>query len=89
MPNPPDTDYFIYIYVATCEACHCPHVEATIADKVPRDEIERNGIEWTCRNCNSYQSTALYRAAVDARWLWVKEGKCSERHKTGNVSPMN
>lgn len=89
MQNPPSTDYFIYFYVVTCEKCHCPHVETVIADKVPRDEIERNGIDWYCKNCNSPESTALYRAAVYAKRLWVKEGKCSERHSVGSEFPTS
>jgi hypothetical protein len=84
MQNPPNTDYFVYLYVVTCEKCNCPHVEAVIADKVPRDEIEQNGIDWHCKNCNSPESTALYRAALYAKRLLVKEGKCSERHNVGN-----
>jgi len=84
MQNPPDTDYFVYLYVFTCEKCNYPHPETFVSEKVPKDEINRAAAEWFCENCNSPQSTALYRSAVYAKPLLVKNGKCSERHSVGS-----
>ena len=84
MQNPPDTDYFIYIYVFTCEKCNCPHLETVIYAQVPKDEIQQAPSEWFCENCNSPQSTAAgYRSAGYAKLLSVKNGKCLERSSTG------
>jgi hypothetical protein len=54
-----------------------------ISAKVPKDEIQQTPAEWFCKNCNSPQSTALYRSAVDVKLLSVKNGKYSERHNAG------
>ena len=89
MQNDPDTPYFVYLYVVTCEKCQCPHVETHVIDKAPKDEIDRNGIDWHCKNCKSPQSTALYRGAAYAKWLLVREGKCSERRSADSGSPRN
>jgi hypothetical protein len=87
MQNSPDTPYFVYLYVFTCEKCNRPHLETFVVETVPQDELDRTAAEWYCENCNSPQSTALYRGAVYAKWLLVNKGKCSERRSTGNVFP--
>jgi len=84
MQNAPDTPYFVYLYVFTCEKCKHPHTETVIVEKVPQDDVHRAGADWFCENCKSPQSTALYRAAVYAKSLLVQNGKCSERHNAGN-----
>jgi hypothetical protein len=85
MQNTPDTPYFVYFYVFTCEQCHCPYLDSRLVATVPHDqEIEHAPAEWTCANCNSRQSTALYRSAAYAKKLSVRSGKCSERHSVSN-----
>jgi hypothetical protein len=84
MQNSPDAPFFVYLYVFTCEKCNCPHLETMISAKVPKDELQTAPAEWYCMNCNSPQSTALYRSAVYAKLLSVKNGKCSERHSAGS-----
>ena len=80
MQNALDTPYFVYLYVFTCEQCNSPHFQTHLVPKVPQDEeIERAPAEWFCKNCSSHQSTALYRSAVYAKKLLVRNGKCSER----------
>lgn len=86
MHNPPDTDYFVYLYIFTCEKCHCPHLDTRLVTSVPQDlEIDQAPAEWFCKNCNSPQSTALYRSAVYAKKLRVKNGKCFERGNDGTL----
>jgi hypothetical protein len=79
MQNTPDAPYFVYLYVFTCEQCYYPYVETLIVPKAPKDEIDRQAAGWTCTNCESHQYTAGYQAAVYARWLSVKNGKCLVR----------
>jgi hypothetical protein len=86
MQNSPETPYFVYLYVFTCEQCSCPHVSARILASDPQDyETDREPAEWFCENCKSPQSTALYRSAVYAKKLLVKNGECSERSNGGAV----
>ncbi len=84
MQNNPDTTYFVYFYVFTCEHCGRPHLDTKCEANAPRDEeIDRAPAEWFCDNCNSPQSTALYRSAVYAKLLSVQNGKCLERRNAG------
>lgn len=87
MSNNPDTTYFVYLYVFTCEDCNYPYIETALAKEAPRDEIHQIPAAWTCENCNSPQNTAGYRSAVYAQGLLVKSGKCSERHNLGTQPP--
>ena len=66
MQNTPDTPYFAYLYVFTCEQCYYPYVETLIVPKAPKDEIDRQAAGWTCTNCKSHQYTAGYQTAVYA-----------------------
>ena len=85
MQNTSDTPYFVYFYVFTCEQCNCPHLDTRLVAHAPHDqEIDRAPAEWTCENCNSPQSTALYRSAAYVRMLSVKNGNRSERHTVSN-----
>ena len=88
MPNPPDTEYFIYFYIFACEKCHCPYRETRLIAKTPQDsEIDRMAAEWYCENCGAPNSTAFGdRSALYVRKLLVKSGKCSERRNGGIVN---
>ena len=72
MRNTPDTAYFVYLYVLTCEDCNFPYVETVTAANAPRDEIHQQAVGWTCENCNCHQYTAGYRSAVYVKALSVK-----------------
>lgn len=79
MQNNPETNYFVYFYVFTCEKCNHPHLETRVAAEAPSFDDDRTPAEWYCKNCDSPQSTAGYRSAGYTTKLLVKSGKCSER----------
>jgi hypothetical protein len=89
MLNPPDTDYFIYFYVFTCEKCNCPHIDPHVVPKAPRDEINQRSFSFECENCNSQNyissgmATSSGTATSYAITLRVKNGKYLERHNPG------
>jgi hypothetical protein len=83
MQNPPDTDYFIYFYVFTCEKCNCPEIDRHLIPQAPQDEIHQRAFGFECKNCNSPNYIAADRAAAYAKTLQVKNGKCFERHTVG------
>jgi hypothetical protein len=84
MQNNAETPYFVYLYVFACERCNRPHVDACIVANTPQDsETDRKPAEWYCENCNSPQSTALYRSAVYAKKLLLNGGKSAERDNGG------
>lgn len=87
MQNAPDTPYFVYFYVFTCEQCQCPCLDTRLVANTPQDETDRDPALWYCKNCNSSNHTAGHRAAVYAKKLLVKSGKCSERGNGGTLIP--
>jgi hypothetical protein len=87
MQYPPDTDYFVYLYVFTCEKCNCPVIDTRSIPKAPQDEIERQAFDFVCTNCNSPNCIWGDRGAVYAKALQVKNGKYFERRTPGTAIP--
>lgn len=71
--------YYIYFYVFTCEHCHFPYVDVRFVPTIPQDQIDNDPAVWTCKKCNSPQSTVGYRKAAYAKKLLMSNGKCTER----------
>ncbi len=86
MQNAPDTDYFVYLYVFTCEKCNCPVIESRLIPKTSRDEIANQAFDFVCVNCNSPNCIWGNRVAAYAKTLYVKNGKCLERNNPGTLT---
>jgi hypothetical protein len=77
--------YYIYFYVFECEHCHYPHLDMRLVPTIPQDQMDDDPAVWTCKKCNSRQSTVCYRNAAYAKKLLMTSGKCTER---GNLSTL-
>jgi hypothetical protein len=84
-PLPPDTSYFIYFYVFTCEKCNQPQLQLNLLAEIPQDDkTHQAAFGYTCSNCGHIEFPC-HRPAVYTKWLQVKNSKCSERDIRGNA----